>query len=89
MDILLETVRGEIAECIEKAYPKISVKEAAKKLYLGNEEAAKHYGMKVRKWRVRKDYFHFAKEDKREEDVESINLAESVLEYAKELEMIV
>lgn len=89
VDILLETVRGEIAECIEKAYPKISVKEAVKKLFLESEEAAKHYCMKTRKWRLKKDYFHYAKEAKKGDDAESINLAESVLNYAKELEMIV
>lgn len=89
VDILLETVRGEIAECIEKAYPKISVKEATKKLFLESEDVAKHYGLKRKKWKLKRDYFHFAKETKMDEDAESINLAESVLEYAKELEMIV
>lgn len=89
VDILLNTVRGEIAECIEKAYPRISVKEAAKKLFLDGEETARQYGMKTRKWKLRKEYFYFVTDEKKDEDAESINLEESVLGYAKELEMIV
>lgn len=90
VDILLDTVRGEISECIERAYPKISVKEATKKLFLDGDDATRQYGVKIRKWKLKKDYFYFVKNDtKKEEDVESINLAESVLSYAKELEMIV
>lgn len=89
VQVLLDTIRGEIAECLEKAYPKISLKEAKKKLFMDSDEQTKQYGTKTRKWKLRKDYFHFVKEDKKDEDIESINLAESVLEYAKELEMIV
>lgn len=47
MDILLDTIRGEIAVCLEKAYEKISLKEAARMLYLPNVQAIKEYGAKV------------------------------------------
>lgn len=47
MDILLDTIRGEIAICMEKAYEKLSLKDAARMLYLPNEEAAKVFGTKV------------------------------------------
>lgn len=52
MDILLDTIRGEIAVCVEKAYEKLSLKDAARMLYLPNEEAAKVFGTKVKskKW---------------------------------------
>lgn len=48
MDILLDTIRGEIAVCVEKAYEKLSLKDAARMLYLPNEEAAKVFGTKVK-----------------------------------------
>lgn len=47
MDILLDTIRGEIAVCLEKAYEKISLNEAARMLYLPNVQAIKEYGTKV------------------------------------------
>lgn len=47
MDILLDTIRNEIAVCLEKAYEKISLKDAARMLYLPNEEVAKTFGVKV------------------------------------------
>lgn len=47
MDILLDTIRGEIAVCLEKAYEKISLKDAARMLYLPNEEAVKVFGVQV------------------------------------------
>lgn len=47
MDILLDTIRGEIAVCMEKAYEKLSLKDAARMLYLPNEETAKIFGTKV------------------------------------------
>lgn len=47
MDILLDTIRGEIAVCLEKAYEKISLKDAARMLYLPNDTAAKNFGTTV------------------------------------------
>lgn len=54
MDILLDTIRGEIAVCVEKAYEKISLKDAARMLYLPNEEAAKAFGAKVSFYQLNK-----------------------------------
>lgn len=90
VDILMDTVRGEIAECIEKAYPKILIKEAMKKLFLNDEESTKMFGVNNRKWKLQNGYFYFIKDVKIGSDVvEPIKLAEGVLGYAKELEMIV
>lgn len=47
IDILLETIRSEIAGCLEKAYRKISLLEAARMLNLPNQAAIKEYGAKV------------------------------------------
>ncbi|XP_050308137.1 26S proteasome non-ATPase regulatory subunit 8-like [Anthonomus grandis grandis] len=90
MDILLDTIRGEIAACLENAFEKISTKDAARMLYLQSEDALKAIAEK-RKWKIGKDnYFHFTPEVKKShEPIPSIELAEQAIEYAKELEMIV
>lgn len=47
MDILLDTVRGEIAACLESSYDKISLKEAARRLNLKSEKEVAEFGNKV------------------------------------------
>jgi 26S proteasome regulatory subunit N12 len=47
IDIFLDTIRDEIAACLEKAYEKISMNEAARMLNLPNQTAIKEYGAKV------------------------------------------
>lgn len=47
MDILLDTIRGEIATCLETAFEKISAKDAARMLYLQSEDALKTLAAKV------------------------------------------
>lgn len=47
MDTLLDTVRGEIAACIEKAYLCIPCAEAARRLNLSSQQAVLEYGKKV------------------------------------------
>ncbi|VEN40417.1 unnamed protein product [Callosobruchus maculatus] len=91
MDILLDTIRGEIAGCLEKAYEKISLKDVARKLCLPNEEAAKQFAIKNKSWKLGKDnFFHFIPEVKKtHEPIPSSELALQAVEYAKELEMIV
>ncbi|KAJ8936947.1 hypothetical protein NQ318_015565 [Aromia moschata] len=91
MDILLDTIRGEIAVCLEKAYEKISLRDVARMLYLPNEEAAKTFATKNKKWKLGKDnFFHFTPEVKKtHEPIPSFELAQQAVEYAKELEMIV
>lgn len=92
MDILLDTIRGEIAICMEKAYDKLSLKDAARMLYLPNEEAAKVFCTKTKKWKLAKDnFFYFTPEVKSSEEpaIPSKELAEQAIEYARELEMIV
>lgn len=48
MDILLDTIRGEIAACLEKAFEKISLKDVARMLYLPSEDSAKQFAAKVK-----------------------------------------
>lgn len=47
IDILLDTIRSEIAACLEKAYEKISLNEAARMLNFSTQTAIKEYGVKV------------------------------------------
>jgi len=91
MDILLDTIRGEIAVCLEKAYEKISLKDVCRMLYLPKEEAAKEFGTKVMKWTLGNDkMFHFTTEvQKNDETIPSREFAEQAIDYARELEMIV
>ncbi|XP_075232947.1 26S proteasome non-ATPase regulatory subunit 8-like [Lycorma delicatula] len=90
IDILLDTIRNEIAGCMEKAYRKISVKEASRMLNLPSQAALKKY-CSEKKWKLGSDnYYSFAIEEKKsDESLPSVELAEQVIEYARELEMIV
>ncbi|XP_059481815.1 26S proteasome non-ATPase regulatory subunit 8 [Neocloeon triangulifer] len=92
MEILLSTVRDEIAACMEKAYERISLPEAVKMLYLSSVEDAKAYG-RQRNWNLKSDNFYYftALDKKKIEDhqLPSKELSEQFMEYARELEMIV
>lgn len=89
IDILLDTVRNEIGACLEKAYERISVREAAKRLHLAEAEV-KPFGQK-RNWNLGADgLYHFSSETpKAKEPIPSVELAEMTISYARELEMIV
>jgi 26S proteasome regulatory subunit N12 len=47
VNILLDTIRIEIAACLEKAYEKISLNEAARMLNFTNQTAIKDYSVNV------------------------------------------
>lgn len=47
MDVLLDTVRDEIAVCLESSYDQISVKEAQRRLNLRSEKEVLAFGKKV------------------------------------------
>jgi 26S proteasome regulatory subunit N12 len=90
IDILLDTVRNEIGACLEQAYERISLKEAATRLNLSSEAAVKAFGKK-RNWNLGADnFYHFSSETpKAKEPIPSMELAEQAIGYARELEMIV
>ncbi|KDR13661.1 26S proteasome non-ATPase regulatory subunit 8 [Zootermopsis nevadensis] len=90
IDILLDTIRDEIAACLEKAFEKISLNGAARMLNLPNSTAIKEYGTK-KNWSLGRDnYYYFGTEEKKRDDtLPSSELAEQAIEYARELEMIV
>lgn len=47
LNILVDTIRDEIAACMEKSYDKIHVSEAAKMLRISSVNAVQEYGKKV------------------------------------------
>lgn len=90
MDILLNTIRAEIAACVEKAYERISLKNAARMLYLPKMDEAKEFGERVMKWKLTNNVFIFTPEVQKSDDsIPSQELAEQAIDYARELEMIV
>lgn len=48
LDILVDTIRDEIAACMEKSFDKIHISEASKMLSIANITVMKDYGKKVR-----------------------------------------
>lgn len=90
IDILLDTVRNEIGACLERAYERVSLQEAGKRLHLTQTDAVKRFGQK-RSWNLGSDgFYHFSSETpKAKEPIPSVELAEMAIGYARELEMIV
>ncbi|XP_074593554.1 regulatory particle non-ATPase 12 [Brevipalpus obovatus] len=95
VNILLDTVRIEIANCLEKAYDYIHVQEAARLLFLDKESKKLMAFIKNnnRNWTIKdsKVVFETQKDVKPTitKEIPSEQLAYRALEYAKELEMIV
>lgn len=92
VDILLNTVREEIANCLEKAYENISVAEAARILFFFNAKELSAFANK-RNWKVSGNILAFGAPKNAKpsfsQEIPSEQLACRSLEYAKELEMIV
>jgi len=90
MDILMDTVRSEIAECSEKAYKSLSVSEAQKSLLFSSSNDLVEFAKK-REWEVSNGHILFTFEDKKKAkaEVPSLKLIHQTLAYAKELERIV
>lgn len=91
IDILLDTIRDEIAGCIEKAYEKILFTEATRILFFNTPKKMTDYAKK-RGWVLGpSNYYSFASQQQKPEDttIPSTELAKQVIEYARQLEMIV
>ncbi|CAF3919530.1 unnamed protein product [Rotaria magnacalcarata] len=91
MDILLNTIRDEIAHCMEKSYRQVSLNEAARILYLNNPEElaeiAKKHG-----WKLESDQsFRFADNQIKHENerVPADEIATQMIQYAREMEIII
>jgi len=96
MDILLGTIRDEIADCMEKSYKSISHEEAKRMLYFEALPEFEAYAAK-RNWNFEVTFgseqpfvtFLAGKKDDGIAQLPSVQLAEQMLGYARELEMII
>uniref|UniRef100_A0A8C2VUM3 CSN8/PSMD8/EIF3K domain-containing protein n=1 Tax=Chinchilla lanigera TaxID=34839 RepID=A0A8C2VUM3_CHILA len=91
MDILLDTTRDEIAGCIEKAYEKILFTEATWILFFNTTRKMMDYAKK-RGWVPGpNNYYSFTSQQQKPEDttISSTELAKQIIEYARQLEMII
>ncbi|CAG0920830.1 unnamed protein product [Notodromas monacha] len=94
MDILLDTVRGEMASCMQKAYYQITFAEAQRMLNIKDDDAMKKFAKQLN-WTTKKGthFFDFSNVHKVDEcgtgPLPAHELAKMAIEYAKELEMIV
>ncbi|NWJ04483.1 PSMD8 ATPase, partial [Crypturellus undulatus] len=91
IDILLDTIRDEIAGCIEKAYEKILFAEATRILFFSTPKKMTEYAKK-RGWVLGpSSYYSFGRQQHKAEDgtIPATELATQVIEYARQLEMIV
>ncbi|KAF2743909.1 hypothetical protein M011DRAFT_450495 [Sporormia fimetaria CBS 119925] len=91
-EVLIGTIRKEIASCSEKAYPSLPIDDAKSLLFLDSEgavvEFAREIGWVVKDGRI---YFPAQEEDLRSRDilVSSDTVIEHTLGYARQLETIV
>ncbi|CAH3145639.1 hypothetical protein pdam_00002909 [Pocillopora damicornis] len=91
MNILLDTLRDEIAACAEKAYEHISFPEATRILYFESEKDMAAFAQK-REWTLKEDkYYYFEPDPDKEmkQEIPAYKMIKNMLEYAKELERIV
>ena len=91
IDLLLDTIREEIGACIEKAYENISIGEAARLLFFDNVRQLQELAQR-RNWDWNDGVIQFSAVRTVNQNVNKIpaqQLAEQIIDYAKELEMIV
>jgi len=88
IDILLKTVRDEIASCLEKAYADMSCSDAARMLSIQQGDLEKYASQ--RNWKVVGSRLQWASEGREDDSgVPSLQLANMAISYAKEMERIV
>jgi len=92
IDILLETIRNEIAKCIETSYDSLPIVSAAKLLFFDSEDKILSFA-EQRNWDVNIDTktINFQKNAAQlgREDITSLKTITNTLFYARELEKIV
>lgn len=91
VESLIHTIRDEIAICMEKAFSKILIVEAAKMLRTSSDEELSSY-VRSRGWPVDSSFHYFvfeAEEKGKDEIVRSPTIIAQCLGYVRELEKIV
>ncbi|KAJ9631307.1 uncharacterized protein PV06_04705 [Exophiala oligosperma] len=89
-DILINTIRLEIASCAARSYPSLPIASAKNLLFLDSEGAvmdfASEQGWSLEEGRI---YFPGLEDAKKEEDGDQKEVINHMVGYARELEMIV
>jgi len=88
MDILMDTIRDEVAECSERAFRQLPVSETQKLLQLSDPKKFKDY-VAERNWDVNANTITFHKPESTKTEIPSLQLIKEALLYARELERIV
>ncbi|KAL3311057.1 26S proteasome non-ATPase regulatory subunit 8 [Cichlidogyrus casuarinus] len=89
VDILLNTVRGEISSVISSAYNELKLEDATKLLMLRTPEECKAYGSS-QKWKLENNVYRFEKsKEHKEDDVAAKDVIQVMLDYTKELDQII
>jgi len=93
MEMLMGTVRNEIADCLQKAYNAISVKEVQKILGFSNPKDFESYAT-GKNWTITTnnrgiDEIAFKVETEAKPEIPSMKLIQQQLHYARELERII
>jgi len=89
IDILLDTIREQIAACMTASYSIVTLAEATKLLFYESSSKTVQFAEK-QGWQGDGKVYRFSKTDKGDDRCVPINtVTQHMLEYAKELEMIV
>eukprot|EP00026_Physarum_polycephalum_P011718 Phypoly_transcript_11959.p1 GENE.Phypoly_transcript_11959~~Phypoly_transcript_11959.p1 ORF type:complete len:266 (-),score=33.02 Phypoly_transcript_11959:84-881(-) len=89
MDILMDTVRSEIADCSERAFQSLPVAEAVKLLQVKDQAQLLSFSQDKRDWTLSGSNVIFGKPEVSKNEIPSRQLIQETLTYAKELERIV
>ncbi|CAG8494789.1 3736_t:CDS:2 [Diversispora eburnea] len=91
IDILMRTIRNEIASCSEKAYTSLPLADAATLLFFNNNIHEVLTFASERGWNVipAEKKIYFATKDDEKVEIPHDNIIKQALNYARELEQIV
>ena len=85
---LMETVRAEIADCIQVSYASLTFSEAAKLLGFSSNKEVEEFAQK-HDWKTNNDSLVFPQEKPEKTSVPTYQLIQHNLKYARELERII
>ncbi|KAI8814535.1 COP9 signalosome [Cladochytrium replicatum] len=88
IDILMKTIRHEIASCSEKAYSSLPISDAVTLLYFTSEDDLLSFA-KERNWSLDRQKVVFAEEDSKAVEIPAGKIIRQALNYARDLERIV
>ncbi|KAM9984768.1 hypothetical protein ACTFIY_009181 [Dictyostelium cf. discoideum] len=88
LDILADSIKEDIANCSEKSFKTLSLKDAEKVLLFNDNNQFQQY-IKERNWKVQGDVIQFGNNENQSVEIPSLQLIHQTLHYAKELERIV